>query len=59
VPNQKRDRTTYERNEARVKARVSRGDSVRELAEDLGCSTSTAHKCKQRAQEDLDVSLDE
>jgi len=55
----KRNRDTYDRNEARVKARVSRGDSVREIAEDLGCSTSTAHKCKRRAQEDLDVSLDQ
>jgi transposase len=52
----KPDRTTYERNAARVKALTSSGASTREIAEELGCSTSTAARCKQSAQEDLDVS---
>jgi len=52
----KRSRTTYQRNAARVKALTSRGASTREIAEELGCSTSTAARCKRNAQEDLDVS---
>jgi transposase len=55
----KRTSTIYDRNAARIKAKVNDGASTRDLADDLNCSTSTAHKCKRRAQEDLNVSLDE
>jgi transposase len=55
----KRTSTIYDRNAARIKAKVNDGASTRDLADDLNCSTSTALKCKRRAQEDLNVSLDE
>lgn len=51
----KRSSTIYDRNAARVKAKVNDGASVRDLAEDLNCSTSTALRCKRKARRDLDT----
>jgi transposase len=50
--------TIYQRNSARIKAKVNDGASTRDLADDLGCSTSTALKCKRRAENDLDTTGD-
>jgi len=52
----KRSRTIYDRNAARVKSKVASGASTRDLAEDLDCSTSTALRCKRRAEQELDTS---
>jgi hypothetical protein len=54
----KRSSTIYDRNAARIKAKVNDNASVRDLADDLNCSTSTALKCKRRAENDLDTTGD-
>ena len=53
------DSTTYDRNAARVKRHVAEGSSVREIARDLDCSTSTALRCRNKAQSDLNVSRED
>jgi len=51
----KQSSTIYERNAAQIKGKVNDGASVRDLADDLNCSTSTALRCKQKARRDLDT----
>lgn len=53
------DRTTYERNRQTVQGAVATGASVREIADELDCSTSTAHRCRQRARRELGHDTDE
>jgi len=53
MPQPNDTRTTYDRNRQRVKGAVATGASVRDIAERLDCSTSTAHRCKKRARREL------
>jgi len=54
----KRSSTIYDRNAAQIKGKVNDGASVRDLADDLDCSPSTALRCKQKARRDLDTTRD-